>query len=215
MGEIINKPYYDENKGKDRVGNLTGDYYANFLNVKWEKKETEFDRPIFPMFTIWEIPEQKYHSFIKGEISEEAEEEIKERQEFVLEKYFEDFIVSNFEKINFEKAFGNKLQLYKDEEGVGQQYPTDIGNIDILAKEPKTNSYVVIELKKGRESDKVVGQILRYMGWVKENLSKEGEGVKGLIICKERDDKLNYALKAIPGSNIGVKQYKINFQLIE
>ena len=40
---------------------------------------------------------------------------------------------------------------------------TEVGTIDILADEPDTNSLVVIELKKGRESDKVVGQTLRYI----------------------------------------------------
>jgi hypothetical protein len=53
------------------------------------------------------------------------------------------------------------------------------------------------------------------MGWIQENLAKENENVKGLIICKERDDKLNYSLRAIPGGNIEVKLYKIDFQLTD
>ena len=65
--------------------------------------------------------------------------------------------------------------------------------IDILAVEPKSNSFVVIELKKGQTSDKVVGQILRYMGWVKKNLCKDGQGIKGLVICHDPDPKLSYA----------------------
>lgn len=208
VGEVMSLPFYDEIKGRSRVANLTKDFYSNFVNIKWEKKEIDFDKQVFPIFTIWEVPEEKYNSLIKGTISEESEEEIKEQNEFILEKYLEDFIVSNFEK-----TFSNKFKLYKDEEGIGQQYPTSIGPIDILAIEPKTNSYVIIELKKGRESDKVVGQILRYMGWVKENLAKEGENVKGLIICKDKDERLEYSLRAIPSCNIEVKKYKINFQL--
>jgi hypothetical protein len=39
----------------------------------------------------------------------------------------------------------------------GQQYATDIGPIDILAIEAKTKAFVVIELKKGRPSDRVIG----------------------------------------------------------
>lgn len=210
IGEVTSGPYYDEKKGRERIANLIDDPYSNFINVKWEEKQIEFERQIFPIFTIWNIDEEKYNSLIKGKVSEEAEEEIKEQQEFILEKYLEDFIVSNFAKI-----FVDQLKLYQDEEGSGQQYPTAIGNIDILAKEPKTNSYVVIELKKGRESDKVVGQILRYMGWIKENLCKEKENVKGLIICQEKDEKLEYSLKAIPQSGIEIKLYKINFQLID
>ena len=183
---------------------------SNFIKVNWQEKIIEFDKLVFGMDTLYDISEEKYHSLIKGELTEEIDEEIKEKQEFVLEKYLEDFIVSNFGKI-----FNNKLKIYEDEEGNGQQYPTEIGNIDILATEPESNSYVVIELKKGRESDKVVGQVLRYMGWVKENLAKERKNVKGLIICKERDEKLDYSLRAIPRCNIEVKLYKVDFQLID
>jgi restriction system protein len=95
----------------------------------------------------------------------------------------------------------------------GRQYPTDIGPIDILAFEPKSNSFVVIELKKGRPSDQVIGQILRYMGWVKKQLCKEGQGVKGLVICRDPDLKLSYALEMT--NNINVQYYKMSFKLTE
>jgi hypothetical protein len=48
---------------------------------------------------------------------------------------------------------------------------------------------VVIELKKGRPSDQVVGQVLRYMGWVKKHLCTNGQAVKGLVICRDHDPK--------------------------
>ena len=32
---------------------------------------------------------------------------------------------------------------------------------------------VVVELKKGRTSDATVGQVLRYISWVRESLSRE------------------------------------------
>ncbi|MBU1206395.1 MAG: DUF1016 family protein [Proteobacteria bacterium] len=214
VGEVIKGAYFDENQGKERAGNLPGTPYNHFLDIKWEKKEIDFDTQVFPMFTIWEISEERYNSFMKGVIQEKEAEGIKtadilKEQEFALEKYLEDFIVTNLNQI-----FAGKLKLFEDEEGNGQQYPTEIGNIDILAQEPETKSYVVMELKKGRESDKVVGQVLRYMGWVKENIAKEGENIKGLIICQKKDEKLEYSLKAIPQCNIEVKLYKIDFKLI-
>ena len=220
VGEVASTAYYDQIKGKERAGNLRDLAYNHFIDVKLEKKEIDFDAQVFPMFTICNISEERYNSFIKGEIWEKKEggitpEGIIKEQgfdlelEFVLEKYLEDFIVTNLNQI-----FAGKLKIFEDEEGNGQQYPTEIGNIDILAQEPETKSYVVMELKKGRESDKVVGQILRYMGWVKENIAKEGENIKGLIICQKKDEKLEYSLKAIPQCNIGVKLYKIDFKLI-
>jgi len=54
----------------------------------------------------------------------------------VLEKYLEDFIVTNFDRI-----FGGQLILFVDSEGNRRkQYPTDVGRIDILAKKRATNS---------------------------------------------------------------------------
>ena len=136
-------------------------------------------------------------------------------QEFALEKYLEDFIVNNFDSI-----FDETIKLWYDEEGnIGQQYhligddTKNIGRIDILARNAEEKSYIVIELKKGRSSDKVVGQITKYMGWVQEHLCDEGETVKGIIICKEKDKKLEYALKAIV--NIELKFYQIDFKLID
>ena len=72
---------------------------------------------------------------------------------------------------------------------------------------------MVIELKKGRPADQVIGQILRYMGWVKETLCKKGESVKGLVICRDSDRKLSYALKMT--NNIDVKYYHMSFDLRE
>jgi hypothetical protein len=70
-----------------------------------------------------------------------------------------------------------------------------------------------MELKKGRPSDQVVGQILRYMGWVKKNLCTNGQAVKGLIICREQDPKLSFALEMT--TNIEVRYYSVSFKLAE
>ena len=136
-------------------------------------------------------------------------EAIEDPNAFVLEKYLEDFIVSNFDTI-----FRGELRIYEDAQGNdGQQYPTDIGPIDILAFEPKLKSFVVIELKKGRPSDQVIGQLLRYMGWVKKSLCISGQAVKGLVICRDPDPKLSYALEMT--NNIDVRYYSVSFKLGE
>jgi RecB family endonuclease NucS len=79
-----------------------------------------------------------------------------------------------------------------------------------LAKEKSTGNYVVIELKKHQASDKTIGQLARYMGWVKENMAKNGT-VKGVIISHISDEKLHYAPQAIP--NVELFLYKISFSL--
>lgn len=139
---------------------------------------------------------------------EEVEGALKETKdmEFAMERYLEEFIEANFNKIDF----GTKLELYQDEENSGRQYPTPIGNIDLLAVDKKKKEFVVIELKKDKSSDIVVGQILRYMGWVKENLAKD-YNVKGIIIVKEKNERLGYALKLMP--NVTLFIYKVSFDI--
>jgi restriction system protein len=122
------------------------------------------------MHTLTEISDVDYRSLLEGSLGSPASPESPEaidQNAFALEKYLEEFIVTNFATI-----FKGKLQIYEDAGEKAQQYSTDIGPIDILAVDPGSGSFVVIELKKGRPSDQVVGQILRYMGWVKKNLCK-------------------------------------------
>ncbi len=56
-----------------------------------------------------------------------------------------------------------------------------------------------------------MGQVNRYMGWVKANLVREGDEVEGLIIAKEMSEKLKFALMV--NSNIKFMEYVIDFQL--
>jgi len=69
-----------------------------------------------------------------------------------------------------------------------------------------------VELKKGRASDSVIGQVQRYMGYVKEELAKEGQTVEGVIIALEDDLRIRRALAVAP--NIRFYRYQISFRLI-
>jgi restriction system protein len=68
-----------------------------------------------------------------------------------------------------------------------------------------------VELKKGRASDAVVGQTLRYMGYVKVELAEPGQEVRGAIIALEEDQRIRRALSVIP--NIVFYRYQISFKL--
>jgi hypothetical protein len=57
------------------------------------------------------------------------------------------------------------------------------------------------------------GQVLRYMGWVKKNLCVDGQPVKGLVICRDPDPKLSYALAMT--KDIDVRYYTVAFKLAE
>lgn len=127
---------------------------------------------------------------------------------FYMEKQLEDFIVHNWARTEFSKQYD---LIYEDGELLSQQFRTDIGPIDILAKHKKRGNHLVIELKKGQTSDDTVGQIARYMGWIKEH--KNDNNVQGIIITGAFDRKLKYALSMI--QNIEIFIYKVDFSLEE
>ena len=92
-----------------------------------------------------------------------------------------------------------------------QQNETDIGRIDILARNKSDKSYVVIELKRNQTSDDTVGQVTRYMAWVQEEFGDNN--VAGVIVAGKYDEKLYYAQKML--KNIEVFLYEVNFKLNE
>jgi restriction system protein len=128
--------------------------------------------------------------------------------EFALEKHLEDFLVKNWNQTDLGKEF----DIYQEDgELVGQQYPSDTGPIDILAISKDKKTLLVVELKKGRVSDTVVGQIQRYMGYVKDELAESNQVVKGIIIGSEDDNKIRRALSVTV--NIEFYRYQVSFKL--
>jgi restriction system protein len=104
--------------------------------------------------------------------------------------------------------------IYEAEgELIGQQFPTDTGPIDILAISKDKNELLVIELKKGRVSDVVVGQTQRYMGYVQGELAEPNQKVKGLIIGLDEDLRLKRALAVT--QNIEFYRYQVTFKLLK
>jgi restriction system protein len=139
-----------------------------------------------------------------------TDDTIEDPSVFVLEKYLEEFLVSNWKQTDL----GKNYDIYEEEgEKIGQQYQTDTGRIDILAISKDQKELLIVELKKGRTSDIVVGQIQRYMGYIFEEVAEKGQIVKGVIIALEEDIKIKRALAVAP--NISFYRYQINFKLIK
>jgi len=63
----------------------------------------------------------------------------------------------------------------------GKRRAGECGILDLLAKSKSKNQYLVVELKRRKTSDDAVGQILRYMGWVKLNIADDDSEVLGLL----------------------------------
>jgi len=112
-------------------------------------------------------------------------------------------------------SLGRQWNLHEEDgEVAGYEYNTnEIGKIDLLAKHKSQPRWLVIELKRQQSSDETVGQVLRYIGWVQKRLASEGETVEGLIIAREPDARIRYALMNAP--NVRLMCYKVDFHLEE
>ncbi|MDA7604184.1 endonuclease NucS [Candidatus Pelagibacter sp.] len=130
------------------------------------------------------------------------------KSSFLLEKHLEDYIIKNWKNIELNQNY----DIHKENNKLCTQYQTGSGPLDILAISKDKNEFLVIELKKGRASDIVLGQIQRYMGFIKKNLA-ENKSVKGLIIALEDDKNLKDALSVAP--NIKFMKYEVSFKLTE
>ncbi len=127
---------------------------------------------------------------------------------FGLERHLQEFMIDNWELIDL----NGKWDIFEEDgELVGVEYGTDIGQIDLLCKAKSGSGWLVIELKRRQTEDQTVGQVLRYMGWVQENMADDKTPVKGLIICREDTPKLRYALKNT--NNVDLMLYEVSFSL--
>jgi Endonuclease NucS C-terminal domain len=131
-----------------------------------------------------------------------------DRQRFGLERHLHEFLHENWQQM----SLGTEWKLYEEDgEEVGFEYRCDVGRIDLLAKHKTESRWLVIELKRGQSSDQTVGQLTRYMGWVKRRLAEPGDSVEGLIISHESDQGIRFALSAVPDSKL--KLYDVKFEL--
>lgn len=92
---------------------------------------------------------------MQAPVSEEVPAEVQDSLAFHMEKQLEDFLVHSWAKT----ALGAEYDIYAtEEEGViGRQFISDTGLMDILAVSKDRTRLIVVELKRGRASDAVVG----------------------------------------------------------
>jgi restriction system protein len=136
-----------------------------------------------------------------------TDKDVEDPTVFALEKHLEEFLITNWQST----VLGKTYDIFEEEgELVGRQFTTDTGPIDILAISKDKKELLVVELKKGRASDTVVGQIQRYMGYMEEWADSD-QIVKGVIIALDDDVRIRRALRVT--RNIDFYRYEVTFKL--
>jgi restriction system protein len=225
-GDIVLCP---DGSGRYRVGEVVGDYFyhpgsilPHRRNVKWFTQTIDrtdisvaLKNSAGSIGTVCNISTygeeiERLLGGITAPTIISTDETVEDPSAFAMEKHLEDFLVQNWAQTEL----GKNYDIYEEDgECVGQQYPSDTGPLDILAISKDKKKLLVVELKKGRASDVVVGQTLRYMGYVQEELAEEGQEVSGVIIALEDDQRIRRALMAVP--SIAFYRYQISFKLVK
>ena len=128
---------------------------------------------------------------------------------FALERHLHDYMFDNWDMLDLAQEWD--IYTRDGEPEAGYEFRTPIGRIDLLAKHKRDPRWLVIELKREKSSDAVVGQVLRYMGWVQKHLVEDGETVEGLVVATEGDPQLHYALEVV--LSVSFKSYEVEFRL--
>jgi restriction system protein len=229
-GDIVLSP---DGTGQYRVGEVNGDYeYApdkilpHRRSVRWlnsaiarSAMTDALKHSTGAIGTVSDITRhrdeiEKFISGVSAPTLVSTDQTVENPTAFALETHLEDFLVQNWIQTDLAKYY----DIYEEDgEQVGQQYETDTGPLDILAIGKDKKSLLVVELKKGRASDAVVGQVLRYMSYVQEELAEAGQTVRRIIIAleddqkMEDDQKIRRALAMVP--NIEFWRYQVSFKL--
>ena len=218
-GDIVLCP---DGTGKYRVGEVSGGYYFEPGKILFHRRPVTWLNVIIDRAAMSEALRNSTGSIgTVSNITQHREEverliggisapviistdvTVQDPTAFALEEHLEDFLVKNWPHTEF----GKDYDIYEEDGEKGQQYQTDTGPLDILAMSKDRKHLLVVELKKGRASDAVVGQTLRYMSYVQEELAEEGQTVLGAIVAHEDDARIRRALTMTP--SISFYRYQV------
>lgn len=148
--------------------------------------------------------ESNQNNIPEGEDEEESATSTPANGEFAYETDLRNYLVKNL------GALESGLRLYEEEGINGVEFPVGGRFIDLLAID-QTGGLVVIELKVSRGYDRVVGQLMRYIAWVKKNLAEPGQSVRGMIVARQISEDLLLACSMVP--NVELFEYELSLSL--
>lgn len=146
----------------------------------------------------------------EGQYDKASQEYVEEKSEpegateFAYESDLRNFLAKNLSKIEA------GLKLYEEEGIKGIEFPVGGRFIDILAID-SNGDFVVVELKVSRGYDRVVGQLMRYMAWIKKNQAEPTQKVRGIIVAREISEDLLLACSLL--ADVQLLEYEISLSL--
>lgn len=122
-----------------------------------------------------------------------------EKDIIILEKGVEKALIQNLDSLG--------LQMVEH----GEQMVMGSGRCDLLCKD-SDNNFVVIEIKRGTETgDEVVGQCLRYVGFIKDTMAEKNQKVRGIIITGGYNDDIEWAIKGLPKGLVRTRIFRLPY----
>lgn len=137
-------------------------------------------------------------------VAGEEEDEPQPGGEFAYERDLQHFLGRNLHLLE------PGMRLYEEEDVTGIEFPVGSRRVDILALD-RDDNYVVIELKVSRGYDRVTGQLLRYMAWIRKHQADAGQQVRGIVVAREASEDLVLACSEV--SKVDLFAYELSVTL--
>lgn len=110
-----------------------------------------------------------------------------------------------------------ELSVVTDKGGkpVGAGFSTAVGIIDLLARDG-SGSLVVVMIGEPGQGEELIGETLQRIGWVRKNLGKGKQRVRGIILLEDVPKNISYAAVAV-AETVLFKTYRVGvtFQDVE
>ena len=167
----------------------------------------QIDRSNFRLYNEDSDPNPIYKESAEESTVEDTdnfEDEQDEKHEFAYEKDLKNFLSKNLHVIR------PSMAVYEDGDIRGVEYPVGGRFIDILAVENE-EELVVIELKVSKGYDKALGQLLRYMAWIKKYLAEPNQKVKGMVVARTVSEDLRLAVSIV--NDVELFEYQLSISL--
>lgn len=182
-GSEQNYPHKIQNNIRDQLLKKTTNYGSrnDFARPSKQKEDLFYaiDDPVFSKFQRYqkEVHDTPYYKDIAGDESD-----------------LRNYLASHPDEIES----GLRLE--------GIEYPSGGRNskrersVDILFID-RDGYWLVVELKASKAYDQVIGQLLRYMGWIKKHRASSNQVVRGIIIAPAISEDLKLAISMVSNAD--------------